>query len=158
MYYDDEVAVIVPTTKQRKRKEEDPWQEVRLLSRHEDGKLKRKKGVYSARAVDASIVLKPTTDEGKDKTITVAELPELGEARLVVGRHVLDMKSQQDAMDCLAAVSRALKINGKKKRAYLDVTDVSVQAYVTSLLADPDFEAFVQDLGGLYKKIKKAMP
>lgn len=156
MYYDDEVVAV--TTTKRKRKDEDPWQDVRLLSRHEDGKLKRKKGVYSARVVESSIVLRPTTEDGKDKTIPVSELPELGEARLVVGRHVLDMKSQKDATDCLAAVSRALKIDGKKKRAYLDVTDVSVQAYVTSLLADPDFEAFVQDLGGLYNKIKKAMP
>ena len=88
--------------------------------------------------------------------MSVTKVPDLGDKRLYVDSFVLDFPAERDALDCVGAVTRALRGGGKKP--CLDLQDPAVQTYVASLLIDPDFDAFVHDLARFYDRLRTNLP
>lgn len=144
--------------------EEEAWVQVEVLKRLEDGSLRRKKGVYSVKVCvtyaedekKVSLKLARSTVEGKDRMLSVTTEPiALSDTRLgLENDNILSFADMRDALACTSALKSALR----NKKKFVDVNDPRVQAYAASLLVDPEFLHFVQDLGTFYSKLRKVTP
>jgi len=173
--HDDNELLYHRSYKQSTKVHPAEWKNVRFSKvTTSTGKVKRAKGLYGASVSSSSdkvlISLRRTTEEGKDRVISVETLPQLSDKRIYfVDGFLLDLSSHSDALACVSAIAKALRggeeiVTGevaKKKKAKtssLDLNDPNVQAYIASLLVDPEFESFVNDLASFYTKMKTALP
>ena len=93
--------------------EPNSWKGVRLSKRSTTrGTMKKAKGLHSVSVVPGKkVTLSLVSDEGgKDRTLGVSKLPELGQQRLYVDSFVLDFQNHADALACVRKCSLSFEV------------------------------------------------